>query len=114
MLGSTIDKGAMMIWESAPWKNGLLKDASLLERWAGKTLRANQRDLIFEKKVFLAAYAIRKIFETEKVCTALHERTVPCFSYPRTDSTNRFQYDGFELAPVGRAFPMGMLGGRFV
>ncbi len=75
-----------MIWESAPWKNGLLKDASLLERWAGKTSRASQRDLIFERKVFLSAYAIRKLFEAEKVCTALHERTVPCFSYPRIDS----------------------------
>lgn len=75
-----------MIWESAPWKVDLLKDASLLERWAVKTSKPKQRDLIFEKKVFLAAYAIRKLFEAQKVCTALHNRSVPCFSYPRNGS----------------------------
>jgi len=75
-----------MIWESAPWKDGLLKDANLLERWASKTSKPAQRHLIFEKKVFLAAYAVRKLFEADKVCTVLHERPVPCFSYPRTDS----------------------------
>jgi hypothetical protein len=75
-----------MIWESAPWKDGLLKDASLLERWASKTSKPTQRHLIFEKKVFLAAYAVRKLFEADKVCAVLHERPVPCFSYPRTDS----------------------------
>ncbi len=75
-----------MIWESAPWKDGLLKDASSLERWASKTSKPAQRNLIFEKKVFLAAYAIRKLFEADKVCTVLHERPVPCISYPRTGS----------------------------
>lgn len=75
-----------MIWESWPWRKGLLRDADLLERWAARASRAAQREVIFEQKVFLAAYAVRKLFEADKVCTALHERSVLCFSYPRTES----------------------------
>jgi hypothetical protein len=73
-----------MIWDSAPWKDGLLKDADTLDRWAPKTRRTGERSVIFEKKIFGAAYAIRKLFEADKVCTSLQDKPVPCVAHPRT------------------------------
>lgn len=75
-----------MIWDATPWKTDLLKDASLLERWATKTNRPLRQGMIFEKKVFGAAYAIRKLFEADKVCTALPEKPVPCLAFKRVSS----------------------------
>jgi hypothetical protein len=79
-----------MIWESGPWKAGLLNDARLLERWASKKNRPTQRGVIFEKKVFLAAYAIRRLFEAEKVCTVLKKKPIPCLRFPRTTTLADF------------------------
>ncbi len=72
-----------MIWDATPWKTDLLKDASLLERWATKTNRPLRQGMIFEKKVFGASYAIRKLFEADKVCTALPNTPVLCLAFKR-------------------------------
>lgn len=75
-----------MIWESAPWKDGLLKDAEILERWARKASRPNRQGMIFEKKIFLAAYSIRKLIESEKICTTLQRKSLRVESFGRTNS----------------------------
>src|SRR2546423_10625839 len=77
-----------MIWDSVPWKRDLLRDAELLARWSTKRHAAWVRqDFIIEKKVFLAAYAIRKLFEAEKLRTALKQVNLKCVSYPRKVTT---------------------------
>lgn len=55
-----------MIYESAPWKRDLLVDAQILKRWAKKP-HWQRAHYIFEKKVFFAAYAIRKLIHAGKI-----------------------------------------------
>jgi hypothetical protein len=71
-----------MIWESYPWKEQLVLDAGIIQRWASKTRVTQRRSLLIERKVFLAAYAIRKLFESLKLSTAFRERSLPCVTYP--------------------------------
>lgn len=55
-----------MIWDSGPWKRGLIKDAEILSRWAKKK-SSNMGEVIFEKKIFISAYCIRKLIDAEKI-----------------------------------------------
>jgi len=71
-----------MIWESHPWKEQLVLDAEIIQRWASKTRVTQHRSALIERKVFLAAYAIRKLFESLKLSTAFRERSLPCVTYP--------------------------------
>lgn len=56
-----------MIHESWPWKRELLRDADVLERWCAKRSQSGRRDFLIERKIFLAAYAIRKLVESHKL-----------------------------------------------
>lgn len=58
-----------MIHESAPWKAGLAADATLLERWANKP-PSERRSFLIERKILLAAYALRKLGEAFKLSSA--------------------------------------------
>ena len=58
-----------MIHESSPWKKTLFQDAELLERWAAKPC-SPRRSFILERKVFLAAYSLRKLRENIKISNA--------------------------------------------
>lgn len=58
-----------MIHESAPWKFHLAQDADLIERWAAKTVHSERRSFLIERKVFLAAYAMRKLDDAAKLST---------------------------------------------
>jgi len=60
-----------MISESAPWKDHLALDANLIERWAAKPRSTARRSYIIEQKVFLTAYAMRKLLEGEKLSNSL-------------------------------------------
>jgi hypothetical protein len=71
-----------MIWESYPWKSQLVADAEIIRRWASKTQVTDRRSTLIERKVFLAAYAIRKLYESFKLSTAFRERSLPCLTYP--------------------------------
>jgi hypothetical protein len=71
-----------MIWESGPWKDQLLADAALLERWAAKGKMPERRSLLIERKVFLAAYAIRKLHEAQKLSTSFGHWSFRCRTYP--------------------------------
>jgi hypothetical protein len=70
-----------MIWESGPWKDVLLADAGLLERWAVKTKVTSRRSLLIERKVFLAAYTIRKHWEAQKLSTSFRDLSFRCLTY---------------------------------
>src|SRR3954471_14338588 len=55
-----------MIWESCYWKNDLLRDVEVVERWSVK--RPNQRQFaLLEKNIMIAAYTIRKLSEAYKI-----------------------------------------------
>lgn len=73
-----------MIHESAPWKNHLLKDADLLDRWAAKTSVSERRSFIIEQKVFLAAYAMRKLIEGRKLSSSFEDRSLRCNVFANT------------------------------
>jgi len=55
-----------VIWESSYWKSDLIKDADVLTRWAKKRSSTKQY-VLFEKKIFICAYSIRKLIESEKI-----------------------------------------------
>lgn len=55
-----------MIHESGPWKTNLIRDTALTERWAAKPHHYDRRSFLIERKVFLAAYAMRKLDEDLK------------------------------------------------
>lgn len=76
----------MAIWDSAPWRKRLLADASLLDRWAQKPRPTERRSVLVEQKILLAAYAIRKLIEAQKLSTATADRTVVCRVFaPKSD-----------------------------
>ncbi|KRE15072.1 hypothetical protein ASE63_17700 [Bosea sp. Root381] len=60
-----------MIHESAPWKAHLVRDARLIERWAAKPKHSERRSFLIERKVFLAAYAMRKLDDGIKLSDLL-------------------------------------------
>lgn len=61
-----------MIRESAPWKTSLRKDAELLTRWAVKP-PTDQRAFLIERKLFLAAYTLRKLADDHKLSSGTLE-----------------------------------------
>lgn len=85
-----------MIWESAPWKNDLLRDADIIERWAKKPT-STKGQILLEKKIFVAAYAMRKLGEGGKLSDSLKTTALKVQSFPRTDSTlTPLNYHRFE------------------
>jgi hypothetical protein len=71
-----------VIWESGPWKDLLVTDANLLERWCAKTSVTERRSMLIERKVFLAAYTIRKLYEAQKLSTSFRDQSLRCRTYP--------------------------------
>ena len=91
-----------MIHESAPWKEALLRDADILDRWCAKPKATERRSVLVEKKVFLAAYAIRKLHEAEKLSSSFDQRSVKCTVYPSTSeiaskANNHRVFDLYDL-----------------
>lgn len=75
-----------MIYESHPWKAELLKDAEIIQRWAAKTEVSVRRETLLEKKVFISAYAMRKLMEAKKLTTRVDSFSLKVTTYPRTQS----------------------------
>ena len=71
-----------MIHESHPWKTQLAKDADLIERWAAKPRSSERRSFLIEQKVFLAAYAMRKLDDATKLSTDLLASRMPVLRFP--------------------------------
>jgi hypothetical protein len=87
-----------MIYESAPWRTLLLKDAKLLDAWAGKPKVTSRRSFLIEQKVFLAAYAMRKLIEAKKLSSSFESKSLRCEVFPAFDgkkftrwSNNQFE-----------------------
>lgn len=72
-----------MIHESAPWKAHLARDAELIERWAAKPRQSERRSFLIERKVFLAAYAMRKLDDATKLSTDTLGSPMAVYRFPR-------------------------------
>ncbi len=75
-----------MIWESAHWKDGLLKDASIIRRWADRPATERQ-SVLLEKKIFLAAYVVRKLSDARKISDSLRLSKISVVRYPATGAS---------------------------
>jgi hypothetical protein len=72
-----------MIFESEPWKQDLVRDADILERWGAKSASA-KRSFLLEKKVFTAAYIMRKLWESGKLSSSASGLSIVCVSFKCT------------------------------
>ena len=84
-----------MIFESAPWRVDLLRDAALIERWARRSPSERQQYLL-EKKLFLSAFAMRKLSEARKIPDALPKRSMRAISYPTIRKPTHFNWHRVE------------------
>ncbi len=66
-----------MIFESGPWKADLKRDAAILRRWSALHVQRARRSTLIEKKVFLSAFAIRKLIEARRVSSTLGSQAFP-------------------------------------
>ncbi|MDR6870516.1 hypothetical protein J2Y55_001516 [Bosea sp. BE125] len=73
-----------MIHESAPWKRHLQLDADVIERWASRPQQSERRSFLVERKVFLAAYAMRKLDDAVKISTDLLAADIAVVRFPPT------------------------------
>ncbi len=74
-----------MIWESGPWKDDLKKDAAIIQRHANKRTSGESRFVLLEKKIFLTAYAMRKLVEAPaKLTDQIRSTNLTCLEYPGT------------------------------
>jgi hypothetical protein len=71
-----------MIHESGPWRNLLIKDAEIIESWATKTAITERRSVIMERKAFLAAYTIRKLWDARKLTSGTESKKIACKTFP--------------------------------
>lgn len=77
-----------MIWKSSYWKSDLIKDANILKRWAIKKASIKQ-EVLFEKKIMLSAYAIRKLIEAEKIGSDIKYWDITSRKFPIKDSNKQ-------------------------
>lgn len=86
-----------MIHDSAPWKDALARDAGLIDRWAKKSGLSDRRSLIIEQKVFVAAYAMRKMAEAGKLSTSFNNFTVLCEASPLIKGQHIDRYNAHQF-----------------
>ncbi|MGZ8360434.1 MAG: hypothetical protein ACXWUX_07925 [Allosphingosinicella sp.] len=70
-----------MIFESAPWRRDLLRDATVLERWLAKPA-GERRSVAIEKKMFIGAYAMRRLLESDKLSSSTETKNVRVDRFP--------------------------------
>ncbi|MBW0369540.1 hypothetical protein [Ensifer adhaerens] len=71
-----------MIWESQPWKEGLLADADNIENLRFDDALAEVR---FEKSIFLTGFVCRKLLEAKKLTDRAASYDVKCTKYAPLD-----------------------------
>ncbi len=71
-----------MIFESAPWKDEVLKIAGKLERRYNQKRWTEQSYFLLEKEIFLGFFCIRKLIESNKVSTELRGKNIELAVYP--------------------------------
>src|SRR5690349_16327705 len=82
-----------MIFESAPWKEQLLRDAGRLRRLSRTALDGASDDRLLaslERLIFVTAYAMRKLCESGKLSTDWTNRRLSCtrFAFIGSDPPN--------------------------
>jgi hypothetical protein len=74
-----------MIWESAPWKEQLVRDAARLRRLGRTELDDEDSERAFftlERLVFLATYSMRKLWESGKLSSDWNHQRLACQRFP--------------------------------
>jgi hypothetical protein len=103
-----------MIRESGPWKAELRRDAELIERWAAKTVVSERRSALLERKLFVSAYALRRLNEAARISSRFREVTLPVTRFPPTgasvDQWNIFHFDEHYDMDHGSVEQMPMFG----
>lgn len=96
-----------MIWESGPWKERLVSDADLLERWARKKSVTERRSFLLEQKIFISAYAIRKLIESQKLSSSFSDRSEQCRKFEAVSDqiTTQNHHKLDELYDLGDPIP---------
>jgi hypothetical protein len=70
-----------MIYESGPWRDRLLRAAKKLAGLMGPTKFPQRRGFAIERVLFLSAFTMRKLWESNKLSQDWKERTIPCRRY---------------------------------
>lgn len=70
-----------MIYESGPWKEALTRDAKRLATFMQPTRTPLRRAYAIERCLFLAAFTVRKLWESNKLSRDWKERSIPCWRY---------------------------------
>lgn len=73
-----------MIFESAPWKNRVLKFAERLTRRTKQKKYSDRTYELIEEEVFYSSYAIRKLIEASKLSQSTIDFKFPVVTYPPT------------------------------
>lgn len=74
-----------MIWESRPWKTQLVRDAARLRRLGNTRIDAEdcEKELFqLERQVFIAAYTMRKLWESGKLSSDWNHKRFVCLRSP--------------------------------
>lgn len=64
-----------------------MRDADIVVRWSAKKTSSDYRESILEKKIFLAAFAIRKLIHSYKITDEIEQYSVPCEEYKNLNNT---------------------------
>ncbi|HEY3307230.1 MAG TPA: hypothetical protein VGJ93_02130 [Desulfuromonadaceae bacterium] len=71
-----------MIFESAPWKEELLKIADRLERRYNQKRWSERSLFLLEREVFVGFFSVRKLMESNKISDKIKEKEVELAVYP--------------------------------
>ena len=94
-----------MIFESTPWRNDLVRDAGVLERWLAKGA-SERRSIIIEKKVFVGAYAMRRLLQSDKLSSSIVSRNIQLSRFPaikKIEKNDRWNIHPFFDFKAGKA-----------
>jgi hypothetical protein len=84
-----------MIHESYPWKDDLLENANEIERACANHTGSEDRYLILEKMVFISAFIMRKLLDSNKLSSIFETVTVTCtehiFKSEKVDNKREYQ-----------------------
>ena len=89
-----------MIYQSAPWKEQLLRDAARLRRIMRKRIDSDggEKDLFqLERLVFLSAYTMRKLWEADKLSSNWNHQRLRCLRFPIKGDASPTQLNWHDL-----------------
>jgi hypothetical protein len=89
-----------MIYESAPWKRGLARDATTIEQWAKRLKVTERRSILIEQKIFLAAYSMRKLAQAGKLSSMFDGLTLRCRTSPLLEGRKIDKYNAHRFAEL--------------